>query len=108
MMIGVPSHVVIAVDGRAALCFLGRADALAAVPRRRTANARASILDKGMLMPLYISTSSRYSLLARGGQNVVCCARQDGLSRSSNWLYQSRPIGTPSQISMRYLGAAQI
>jgi hypothetical protein len=50
MMIGVPSHIVIVVDVRSALCFLGRADALAAVPRRRTAQAMATILDDGMLM----------------------------------------------------------
>jgi hypothetical protein len=52
MMIGVPSHIVIAVDAGSALCFLGRADAVAAVPSRRTAKARATMLDNGMFMPV--------------------------------------------------------
>jgi hypothetical protein len=50
MMIGVPSHIVIAVDVRSGLCFLGRADAVAAVPRKATARAKATIRDNGMLM----------------------------------------------------------
>jgi hypothetical protein len=55
MMIGVPSHdVIVAVDWRSALCltlcFLGRADAVAAVPRRRKARAKATIRDNGKLM----------------------------------------------------------
>jgi hypothetical protein len=41
---------VIAVDVRSGLCFLGRADAVAAVPRRTTAMAKATILDNSMLM----------------------------------------------------------
>jgi hypothetical protein len=49
-MIGVPSHIVIAVDGGSALFFLGRADAVAAVPRKATARAKATILDNSMLM----------------------------------------------------------
>jgi hypothetical protein len=50
MMIGVVSQVVIAVDVRSALCFLGRADAVVAAPRTTTARARVTILDNGTLM----------------------------------------------------------
>jgi uncharacterized membrane protein len=50
MMIGVPSHVVVDVVVRSTLCFLARADAVAAIPRTRTAKARVTILDNGMLM----------------------------------------------------------
>jgi hypothetical protein len=53
MMIGVPSHIVIAVDVGSGLGFLGRADAVAAVPRRTTAKAKATILDNSMLIPIY-------------------------------------------------------
>jgi len=57
MMIGVPSHVVIAVAVRAALCFSGRADALVAAARTTTAKARVTILDSDTLMLVQISRS---------------------------------------------------
>jgi hypothetical protein len=50
MMIGVPSHIVTAVDAGSGLRFLGRADAVAAVPSKATARAKATIRDNGMLM----------------------------------------------------------
>jgi hypothetical protein len=50
MMIGVPSHIVVGVDAGSTLCFLGRADAVAAAPRTRTARARVTVLDNGTLM----------------------------------------------------------
>jgi hypothetical protein len=50
MIIGVSSHIVVAVAARSARCFLGRADAVAAAPRTTTARARATILDNGTLM----------------------------------------------------------
>jgi hypothetical protein len=43
---------VVCVDVRSALCFLGRADAVAAVPTTRTAKPKATILDNGMFMPM--------------------------------------------------------
>jgi hypothetical protein len=49
MMIGVPSHIVAGVVAGSALCFLGRADAVAAAARTRTARARVIVLDNGML-----------------------------------------------------------
>jgi hypothetical protein len=52
-MIGVPSHVVTAVDAGSGLGFLGRADAVAAVPRRTTAQVKAAIRDNGRLIRLY-------------------------------------------------------
>jgi hypothetical protein len=50
MMIGVPSHIVAGVVAGSTLCFLGRADAVAAAPRTTTATARANNLDSGALM----------------------------------------------------------
>jgi hypothetical protein len=50
MMIGVPSHIVVGVNAGSMLCFLGRADAVATAPRTRTARARVTLLDNGMLM----------------------------------------------------------
>ena len=50
MMIGVPSHIVACVIERPALCFLGRADAVAAVPRTRMAKARVTILDGTLIL----------------------------------------------------------
>jgi hypothetical protein len=52
MMIGVPSQfVVTCAAGRwAAGCRLGRADAVASAPRRRTATAKPTILDNDTLM----------------------------------------------------------
>src|SRR5258707_714512 len=71
-LIEVPSQFPLPVDVRAALgcaalccgalCFFGRADAVAAVPTRRTARARVSILDRGPLIPVQISSSSRSPL----------------------------------------------
>jgi len=40
---------VVGVAVRSALCFLGRADAVVAAPRTRTAKARVTILDNGTL-----------------------------------------------------------
>jgi hypothetical protein len=57
MMIGVPSHIV-GVVVRSALVVFGRADAVAAAPRTRTAKARVTILDNGTLMLEEISTST--------------------------------------------------
>jgi hypothetical protein len=57
MMSGVPWQFVVVVAVCSALCFLGRADAVVAVPRTRTAKARATILDNGTVMPAYISSS---------------------------------------------------
>src|SRR5262245_45181651 len=74
MMIGVPSHVVIAVDVGSALRFLGRAEAVAAVPRTRTARARVAILNNGRLMLMQISSSCSHPLLARWGDNVFFIA----------------------------------
>jgi hypothetical protein len=52
MMIGVPSHVMIAVDAGSGLGFFGRAEAVAAVPTRTTATANAAIRDNSRLIRL--------------------------------------------------------
>jgi hypothetical protein len=52
MMSGVPWQFVVVVAVCSALCFLGRADAVVAAPRTRTAKARATILDNGTVMPV--------------------------------------------------------
>ena len=70
MMIGVPPHIVVDVVVRSALGFLGRADAVAAAPRTRTAKARVTILDNGTLMLVQISTSYWHPLLARVGRKA--------------------------------------
>jgi hypothetical protein len=53
--------------------FLG-ADAVAAVPKTRTAKARATILDNGMLMPVEISTSDWHPLPAQGREKRLFIA----------------------------------
>src|SRR5262249_49399320 len=74
MMIGVPSHVAIAVDVRSGMCFLGRADAVVAVARTTTAKARVTILDSGTLMLVEISTSYWHPLLAGAGRHAFFTA----------------------------------
>src|SRR4051794_21252771 len=84
MMIGVPSHVVVDVVVRSTLCFLGRADAVAAIPRTRTARGGATFRNTGVLMLLKITPSCRPPLLARVRKNALFseakAARQCDLS----------------------------